>query len=56
MSLGIPTVMAAVGVNNEIIMEGENSFLVTSEESWIEKLSLLVENQLLRQQLGRAGR
>lgn len=56
MSLGIPTVMAAVGVNNEIIMDGENGFLATSEESWIEKLSLLVENQLLRQQLGRAGR
>jgi glycosyltransferase involved in cell wall biosynthesis len=56
MSLGIPTVMAAVGVNNEIIADGENGFLATTEASWIEKLSLLVENQTLRQTLGRAGR
>jgi glycosyltransferase involved in cell wall biosynthesis len=56
MSLGIPTVMAAVGVNNEIIVEGENGFLATSEADWIEKLSLLIENQIVRQHIGRAGR
>ncbi len=56
MSLAIPTVMAAVGVNNQIISEGQNGFLATTEQEWIEKLSLLIENPARCQQIGTAGR
>jgi glycosyltransferase involved in cell wall biosynthesis len=56
MSLAIPTIMSPVGVNQEIISHGENGFLATTETEWIENLSLLIENTLLRQKLGLAGR
>lgn len=56
MALEIPTVMSPVGVNTEIIQDGENGFLAATNEEWIEKLSRLIENESLRQTLGKAGR
>ncbi|MFN7013942.1 MAG: glycosyltransferase family 4 protein [Bacteroidia bacterium] len=56
MALEIPTVMSPVGVNTEIIRDGENGFLAATEEEWIEKLSLLIESPDLREKLGKAGR
>lgn len=56
MALGIPAVMSPVGVNSEIIKDGENGFLAATEDDWMEKLSLLITNPVLREQLGHAGR
>lgn len=56
MALEIPTVMSPVGVNTEIISDGINGFLASTEEEWIEKLSLLVENPDLREKFGKMGR
>jgi glycosyltransferase involved in cell wall biosynthesis len=56
MALGIPTVCSPVGVNKEIIQDGENGFIAGPENEWIEKLRLLLESTDLRGQLGRAGR
>ncbi len=56
MALEIPTIMSPVGVNTEIIQDGVNGFLASTEEEWIEKISLLIENPGLRQKLGKAGR
>ncbi|MBL4655747.1 MAG: glycosyltransferase family 4 protein [Bacteroidia bacterium] len=56
MALEIPTLMSPVGVNTEIINDGVNGFLPESELDWIEKISLLVENQQLRKVLGKNGR
>jgi glycosyltransferase involved in cell wall biosynthesis len=56
MSMGIPCVCSPVGVNKEIITDGVNGFLADSDEEWIEKLSMLIENPGLRQRLGSAGR
>lgn len=56
MALEIPTVMSPVGVNTEIIQDGENGFLANSDQEWIEKLSLLIESDALRIKLGKAGR
>jgi len=56
MNLEIPTIMTPVGVNSEIIEDGVNGFLATSDDEWVEKLSLLIENPLLREKLGKAGR
>lgn len=56
MSLEIPTIMSPVGVNSEIIQDGINGFLAATEDEWIEKLSLLIEDRQLRQKLGKAGR
>ena len=56
MALGIPAVMSPVGVNTEIISDGENGFLAGSEAEWIEKLSLLIESPELRKKIGDCGR
>ena len=56
MSFGIPCVMSPVGVNSDIIEDGVNGFLASTEEEWIEKLSLLIESYELRQKVGKAGR
>ena len=56
MSMAIPTIMSAVGVNKDIIQDGENGFLASSTEEWIEKLSLLVEKADLRKKIGAKGR
>jgi len=56
MALEIPTIMSPVGVNTEIIQDGMNGFLASSEEEWIEKLSLLIESEELRKRIGKAGR
>lgn len=55
MALGIPTIMSPVGVNSEIIQDGENGFLADSEEEWVTKLKLLIDSFELRKQLGDAG-
>lgn len=56
MALEIPTIMSPVGVNTEIIKDGINGFLASSEDEWVEKLSLLIESQGLRSKIGKAGR
>lgn len=56
MALGIPAVCSPVGVNSEIVQDGVNGFLASTEQEWIEKLLLLIEDPALRQKLGRAAR
>ena len=56
MAMGIPTIMSPVGVNKEIIENVINGYLASTEEEWIEKLSLLIENPELREKTGKAGR
>jgi len=56
MAMEIPVVASPVGVNTEIIQDGINGFLASSDEEWVEKLTLLIENPELRQKLGKAGR
>jgi len=56
MSVGIPVVATRIGGNTEIIQDGVNSFLVSSVQEWIERLSLLIKDPQLRRKLGVAGR
>lgn len=56
MAMGIPVICSAVGTNSDIVKDGKNGFLARTEGEWIEKLSLLIENQALREKLGRSGR
>ncbi len=56
MALEIPTIMSPVGVNTNIIKDGENGFLANSENEWIEKLTRLIESKELREKIGKAGR
>ncbi len=56
MALEIPAIMSPVGVNTEIITDGVNGFLASTEEEWVAKLSALIESPALREKLGKAGR
>jgi glycosyltransferase involved in cell wall biosynthesis len=56
MALGIPTVCSPVGVNGEIIADGENGFLAAAEDEWIDKLTRLLRSVHLRGNLGAACR
>lgn len=56
MGLAIPTVCSPVGVNSDIIRDGENGLLAATEDEWVEKLSALLHSSELRERLGRAGR
>jgi glycosyltransferase involved in cell wall biosynthesis len=56
MACGVPVVAAAVGVNREIIRDGVNGFLASSDEEWIAKLKRLIVDPALRRRMGEAGR
>lgn len=56
MSLRIPSVSSAVGVNPEIVTQGENGFLCATQEEWLQYVQLLIENASLRKKFGDAGR
>ncbi len=56
MALGIPAVVSPIGVNTDIVQDGVNGFVAGSDEEWIEKLSILIENFELRKKLGQEAR
>lgn len=56
MALGIPAVCSPVGVNTEIVQDGENGCIAGTEEEWIDRLTRLIRTEETRVELGRAGR
>lgn len=56
MACGVPVVAAAVGVNREIIRDGVNGFLASSDDEWTAKLQRLIADADLRRRIGEAGR
>lgn len=55
LSLGIPAVASAVGVNNQIIEEGINGYLCNKEDCWYQALKKLTLDASLRQSMGLRG-
>ena len=56
MACGKPAVASPVGANTEIVRHGENGFLATTTDEWIDALSRLIEDPNLRFRMGQAGR
>ena len=56
MALCIPPVISPVGVNSEIVQDGVNGFLATTNEEWVSKISQLIESPELRKKLGAKAR
>ena len=46
MALGIPAIVSPVGMNRDIIDQGENGFFCTSEQEWYDSLHLLLTNPI----------
>ena len=55
-ALGIPTVASNVGCNDRVILHNETGYLVKTEEEWLEKLLLLMQDCDLRKKIGLAAR
>lgn len=55
MANGIPCVASPIGINKEIVKNGINGFLVDTPDEWLDKLSLLISNASLRQEMGQRG-
>ena len=56
MALEIPPVVERIGVNSEIVRDGENGFLVAGPEEWADRLAQLVRDPSLRERMGREAR
>lgn len=56
MACGLPVVASAVGVNPEIVQNGESGYLASSADEWVETLGKLLRNATLRADMGSAGR
>jgi glycosyltransferase involved in cell wall biosynthesis len=56
MAAGRVAVAAPVGVNVDIIRHGENGFLASSEEEWVEVLDSLARSPEVRERVAAAGR
>jgi glycosyltransferase involved in cell wall biosynthesis len=56
MGLGIPSVASPVGVINEVIRHGENGFLASTTQEWVEYLSRLIEDPQERSKISLAAR
>lgn len=59
MSMGITPVISPVGLvgfDNQIITDGINGFIADKNEKWVEKISMLIENEDLRKKMGANAR
>jgi glycosyltransferase involved in cell wall biosynthesis len=56
MGMGVPVVASRLGAACEFIRDGENGFLVSTIDEWVETLSRLIADPALRARVGRAGR
>ncbi len=52
----LPVVASPVGVNCDYVRDGVTGFLATEHREWVEKISRLIEDAELRNQMGQAGR
>lgn len=56
MAVGAAAVCSPVGVNTDIVADGENGLLAQDEAEWVGKLSMLIEDRALRMKMGMKGR
>ena len=53
--VGLPVVCTPVGVNRDLVEDGVTGFWAKTPEEWEEKISVLIEDALLREKLGKRG-
>ena len=55
LSVGVPVVCTPVGVNSDIIKDGENGFWAMNDQEWVDRLSVLIQDETLRHEMGVKG-
>jgi glycosyltransferase involved in cell wall biosynthesis len=53
--VGVPVICTPVGINSDIVKDGENGFWATNLQEWVDRLSTLIQNPKLRYQMGLKG-
>lgn len=56
MGVGIPAVVSPVGANKDIVVDGVTGFHATSEQEWVDKIGMLMNDPGLRKTMGLTGR
>ncbi len=56
MAAGLPVVASKVGMNQEVVEEGQNGYLAADSSQWEEALAQLLRSTKLRDELGQKGR
>ncbi len=56
MGCGLPVIASPVGVNREIVIEGETGMFASSPDEWLTALRTLTASRDLREHMGAAGR
>jgi glycosyltransferase involved in cell wall biosynthesis len=56
MAVGVPAVVSPVGINTEIVRDGENGLWATSHAEWVSQLKRLATDEPLRQRFAAAAR
>jgi glycosyltransferase involved in cell wall biosynthesis len=56
MGVGLPVVCTPVGINRDVVKDGVNGLWANTKEEWIEGLSKLIEDDMLREKMGKEGR
>jgi len=54
--VGVPAVCTPVGVNRDVVKQGVTGYWAMTEQEWVDKLSLLIEDADLRKAMGLKGR
>jgi len=55
MASGVPVVCSPVGVNADIVRDGQEGFFATTHDEWVEKIRTLASDAELRARMGRAA-
>ena len=56
MAAGVPVVCSDVGMNREVVREGETGFLCADDAAWERAIEALLASPALRKRVGEAGR
>lgn len=56
MACEVATIMSAVGVNTEIIQDGQNGLLARNDEDWFATIAKLIDDTNFRLELAKSGR
>jgi glycosyltransferase involved in cell wall biosynthesis len=55
LSVGVPAVCTPVGINRDIVKDGQNGFWASTPDEWIGRLTQLIEDPDLRRNMGLHG-
>jgi glycosyltransferase involved in cell wall biosynthesis len=56
MALGIPPVVSPVGINTKVVRDSVNGFYARTEQEWVDRITILLNDESLRQAFGKEAR